>query len=442
MARNALCLALSAAYPARRRADGDVYQLLGGRIIGGGSSINAMAAVRPTKHDLDTWAALGNPGWSYEDCLPVLERMDGRNGGPLHIERAALPSAGSTGMVAALVDLALAAGLPLCPDESVADPMGVVPAAANIKDGLRQSTNVAYLDPTRSRPNLDVLAGASVHSLQLEGTRVREVRYERDGEVHAVEAGRVVLSAGVFRSPQILMLSGIGPVTHLAHLRIDVVHPLDGVGSNYQDHPTVTLTFEAVSDPLDEGTVSGVVRLVFGSDPASSVPDIHVYLRAPVDEAGTRLLSIGVSLMEHRSRGRVYLNSANPGDLPGIDDALLADPDNIAAMMAGLNVVHELVHGENMSRYIGHLVSPDPKEDWQRYAITSFESYYHGVGTCKMGPASDRGSVVDASLRVHGIENLYVADASIMPTIPHANTNLAAIMIGERVSDFIAEAEV
>ena len=111
-----------AAYPARRRADGDVYQLFGGRIIGGGSSINAMAAVRPAKHDLDTWAALGNPGWSYEDCLPVLERMEVRSGGPLHIERAVLPSAGSTGLVAALVDSALAAGLPLCPDESVADP--------------------------------------------------------------------------------------------------------------------------------------------------------------------------------------------------------------------------------------------------------------------------------------------------------------------------------
>ena len=424
-------------YPARRHADGGMHDLLAGRIMGGGSSINAAAAVRPAKSDLDGWAELGNHGWSYEDCLPVLERIEARGGGPLHIERADLPEHGAPGLVAALVDSAAAAGLPRCRDESVAEPLGIVPAAFNVKDGVRQSTNVAYLGPARPRPNLDVLAGAAAHSLAVDGSRVSGVRYEHGGEVGTVDAGRVVLSAGVFRSPQILMLSGIGPAADLQRLGIDVVHPLPGVGRNFQDHPTVILMYEATADPRLEGPVSGVIRLVFPGDPSSSAADIHVYLRPTFAESGRRLLPVAVSLVEHRSRGRVYLKSADPDQLPGIDDALLTHPDDVAALTRGLQAVHEIVSSDAVSGYVGSLVSPAPGEGFTRHAVSTFESFFHGVGTCKMGPESDPESVVDPSLRVHGIENLYVADASIMPTIPHANTNLAAIMIGERVGDLI-----
>ena len=426
-------------YPARRRADGSTHYVAGGRIMGGGSSVNAMAHVRPSAYDLDGWRARGNPGWSYSECRPVLDRMES-TGGPLHIERLPPPDRQAAGLLPALVGAAVSAGLPLGEHGAAAEPFGVLPVAANIENGRRQSTSVAYLDPARDRANLDVVADATVASLGIEGGRAHQVRYRRHGDRSAAAGDTIVLCAGVYHSPQILMLSGVGSPGELERLGIDVVHALDGVGRNYQDHATVFLTFEAGPNVHNGEPVSGHIGLAFKSDPGLPIGDIHVYLRPPVEMNGALVLQIAVNLVEHRARGRVFLEDADPAGLPGVDDTLLTHSADIAAMTAGMEFMRDLVGGEAMRPYFGGLVEPGSGEDWARYAQTSYESYYHGVGTCMMGPASDAHAVVDPALRVHGIENLYVADASVMPTIPHGNTNAAAIMIGERVSDFIRHA--
>ena len=437
-------------YPTQRRSDDSTFYPLSERIMGGGSSVNAMAVVRPTKHDLDTWASRDNPGWSYDNCLPVLKRIESDQDfgdspihgadGPLYVKRRFSFDAIAPGPISAFIDRAVSMGMPLCPDLNVPDPFGVCPSAANIKDGVRQSTTVAYLGPARERPNLRIVPDATVVSLSVAGNRIDELRYEQEGELRTVSADRIVLSAGVFHSPQILMLSGIGPAKELERLGIPAAHVLNGVGENYQDHAAVNMTFEGPSEFNPDWVVAGF-RLVYKSDPDLPNGNFHIYMRPPIEVRGLkRMMPVAANLIEQRARGRVFLSSTDPHALPEIDDAMLTHPDDIKAMTTAMQFIHDLVQHESMKEFYGPLLQPGPTEDWANFARTTYDSYHHGVGTCMMGPASDAMAVVDHKLRVHGIENLYVADASIMPTVTHANTNVTSIMIGERVSDFIQEA--
>jgi choline dehydrogenase len=437
-------------YPTERKADASVYYPLSGRVMGGGSSVNMMAVVHPTQHDLDTWARLGNPGWSYEDCLPVLKRIESDqeygdepqhgSGGPLHVQRTSSLANIEPGLVKSFIDRAVSMGLPLNDDWNVPDPSGVVRAAQNVKDGLRQSTAVAYLDPARDRPNLTIMSDAQVQSLKVEDRRVTGVTYEREGVVATAQSDTVVLSAGVYHSPQILLLSGVGPENELSGMGIPIVHALPGVGANYQDHASVTLTFTGTEGFNPDWVVPGF-RLTYKSDPTLTNADFHIFMRAPVIVEGLLpMMPITANLIEQRSRGRITLASTDPHDLPLIDDGLLQHPADIAAMASAMRFIHELVDHESLRDYFGDMLQPAPGEDWEEFALTTYDCYHHGVGTCKMGPADDNMSVVDHKLKVHGLENLYVADASVMPTVTHANTNISAIMIGERVSDFIKEA--
>ena len=434
-------------YPTERKADGSVYYPLSGRVMGGGSSVNMMAVVHPTQYDLDGWAQRGNPGWSYEDCLPILKRIESDqdfgdrpqhgSDGPLNVERPVSPAALEGGLVKAVIDRAVSLGLPLGDDWNVPDPAGVLPRASNVKDGRRQSASVAYLDPSRGRPNLAIAADAHVHTLAIEGGRVQEVVYERDGVMNTVAADLVVLSAGVYHSPQILMLSGVGPPEHLRELRVPVVHALPGVGENYQDHASVTLTFRG-AEGFDPDWIVPGFRLTYKSDPALPNADFHIHLRPPVNVEGLRpMIPLTANLIQHRSRGRVYLANRDPRELPLIDDGLLQHPDDVAAVLRAMRFIHDLVDHESLRDYFGPLLQPAEDDDWETFALTTYDCYHHGVGSCMMGPASDDMAVVDSRLRVHGLSNLYVADASIMPIVPHANTNMTAIMIGERVADFI-----
>lgn len=416
--------------------------------MGGGSSVNVMAAPRPTKHDLDSWAALGNPDWTWEQCLPVLKRMesdqdfpdDPRHGnvGPLYIKRPHLLENRPTGRFGALFDRAQSLGLPICRDSNIEDPWGICTSPFTIKNGLRQSTTVAYLQPARGRPNLHIVAEALVHRLEIAGHRVTGVRYERGGHLDTAFADRVVLSAGCYHSPQLLMLSGIGPAKQLEALGIPVVHRLEGVGENYQDHAVVYMTFEGPNEVEPDPLVARF-RLMIKSDPSRPCPDFHIHLRPPTEVPGLkRMMPISLHLLEQHNRGRVSLASADPHDLPLVDARLLEHPDDVEQMSAAMQWLYELVDHPTMRPYYGPLIKPAPDEDWVRYAQSTLDSYHHGVGTCMMGPASNPMAVVDQYLRVHGMDNLMVADASIMPTVPHANTNLTCIMIGERAADFIA----
>jgi choline dehydrogenase len=436
-------------YPTKRNYDGSEFYSLAGRITGGGSSVNMMAIPRPIKADLDTWASQGNPDWSWDKVLPVLKRMEADqdfpddpihgNSGPIYVKRKHLFDVELGEQENALLETLNKLGIPRFLDQNIPNPVGVAPVARNSKEGKRQSATVMYLDPARRRSNLTIIDEASVSSLLLNGKRVTGVGYRKDGRDHTVTADNVVLSAGVYHSPQIMMLSGIGPSAQLKQHGIPLVQDMAGIGENYQDHPMLTMTFKSNPDnqkPLMRGRSS--LKLYFKTDSARDHLNFHIIPREAINLSGIGdMLGFSCNLLEQTNRGRLTLQSADPSDLPNIDPQVLEHPKDIAAMLAAMKFVQRLASSAPLSEFFGELFSPNPKEDWEKFARSSYTSYYHGVGTCKMGPASDPMAVVEQQLRVHGVENLWVGDASIMPTVVHANTNLTVMMIAERAAEFI-----
>ncbi|MBI4525886.1 MAG: GMC family oxidoreductase N-terminal domain-containing protein [Deltaproteobacteria bacterium] len=435
-------------YPTERKIDGSHFYSLAGRVMGGGSSVNVMSILRPPRADFDDWVRLGNPEWSYENLLPVMKRIESDqdypdtplhgHDGPLYIKRPFTFDSPMSAPVRAFIDRSLSLGLPRCPDINIPDPIGVCIAPYNIKDGKRQSTTVAYLDLARGRANLNIVPEAQVTSLELSGLRAEGVRYERDGRLFTALGDQIVLCAGVYHSPQILMLSGIGPKAELEKRGINVVHDLPGVGENYQDHAVVYMTFEGTKHSREEWVVPRF-RLVLKSNPALDAGNFHIVMRPPTEVAGIkRMMPVSAHLLEQRLRGRIFLKSADPRELPGIESRMLEDPEDIKAMVWAMEFIARLVEG--IEEFYGPPIQPGPAEDWAKFARSTYDSYHHGVGTCMMGPASNEMAVVDEKLRVHGMNNLWVGDASTMPIVTRANTNLASILIGERLSDFIKQA--
>lgn len=424
------------------REDGSSFPLLSGRIMGGGSSINNLAVVRPMACDFTAWSAFGGDAWSYDALLPTMRAIEddpdfgddpihGR-GGPLHLERSYRLDDAMDPPVRALVAAAAELGLPRCDDLNVPEPLGVCASPYNVREGVRQSTAVAYLGPARDRPNLTILADTTVTRVRLDGGRATGVEIIDDaGGARSVQASRIVLTAGVFHSPQVLLLSGIGPREELERHGIDTVVELDGVGRDYQDHAVVYITFQGTTD-LREDYVIPKVRLIARSSPEAPDPDLHIFMQPSIRMEGMPpLLPVSIRLLEHRSRGRVRLATSDPADLPIVEPGLLDHPGDRAAMLGGFRLVEQLVARPSLAEFYGPLLSPGPDEDPMEHIRSSYISYYHGVGTCRMGPAADPGAVVGPDLRVHGVDGLWVADASVLPTVPHANTNLAAILVGE-----------
>lgn len=424
------------------RPDGSTFPLLSGRIMGGGSSVNNLAVVRPMARDFAAWARFGGAAWSYETLLPLMRAIEADPDfgdsplhgadGPLHLHRGYRLEDPADPPVEALIRAAGDLGLPLCPDLNVAEPVGVSASPYGIRDGVRQSTTVAYLDPARRRPNLTVLADTGATRIVLDGRQASGVEIaDASGARRVVTAPRIVLSAGVYHSPQLLMLSGIGPVDELAAHGIDAVVDLPGVGHGYQDHAVVYVTYEGTSD-LREDYVIPKVRLIARSDPAREAPDLHIFMRPSIRLDGMPpLLPVSIHLLEHRSTGRVRLASSDPADLPVVEPALLEHHGDIDAMLGGVNLVTQLTEHPDLAAFYGSRVVPDQGTDPLEHIRSSFITYNHGVGTCRIGPAGDPGAVVDPALRVHGVDGLWVADASVLPTVPHANTALAAILVGE-----------
>jgi choline dehydrogenase len=438
-------------YPTKRNFDGSEFYSLAGRITGGGSSVNMMAIPRPIKADLDTWASQGNPEWAWEKVLPVLRRMESDqdfpdspihgNSGPIQVRRKHLFDIKLGEQEQALLEALDKLGVPRFVDLNVPNPYGVAPVARNIKDGKRLSATVAYLNPARHRSNLTVIGEAQVRSLLLRGKAAMGVRYRKEGRDDSATADKVVLGAGVYHSPQILMLSGIGPSAELKRLDISVVQDMPGIGENYQDHPMVTMTFKAnLANQKPLMRARSTVKIYFKTDPAREYLNFHIIPREAIELSGIGdMLGFSCNLLEQTNRGKVTLRSTDPADLPDIDPQVLEHPKDIAAMLSAMRFVQRLAGTDPLSQFFGELFSPGANEDWEKFARSSYTSYYHGVGTCKMGPASDPMAVVDQRLRVHGVDNLWVGDASIMPTVAHANTNLTVMMIAERATDFIKE---
>jgi choline dehydrogenase len=433
------------------RPDGSSFPLLSGRIMGGGSSVNNLAVVRPMRVDFDAWSRYGGEGWSYDALLPLMRDIEDDpdfgadpihgSGGPLHLERSYRLDESVDPPVRALIRAAADAGLPVCHDLNVPEPIGVCASPYNVRDGRRQSTAVAYLDPARTRPNLEIRADTTVARVLLDGARACGVEVqEADGQRTTIGARRIVLAAGVFHSPQLLLRSGVGPADELAAHGVLPLVELDGVGRGYQDHAVVYITFQGTTE-LREDYVIPKVRLIARSDPSRLTPDLHVFMQPSIRMEGLPpLLPVSVRLIEHRATGRVRLASADPAALPIIEPALMEHPDDIAAVARGIAFVRELVGHPALAEFYGDLLDPDPAADPVEHILASYISYYHGVGTCRIGGEHDRGAVVDPTLRVHGVEGLWVADASVLPTVPHANTNLAAILVGELGARSIATA--
>lgn len=424
------------------RDDGSSFPLLSGRIMGGGTSVNNLAVVRPMARDFAAWEAYGGEAWSYDALLPLMRAIEADPDfgdsplhgadGPLALHRGYHLDDPADPPVEALIRAARDLGLPLCHDLNVAEAFGVSASPYAIRDGRRQSTTVAYLDAARGRPNLTIAADTAATRVVLDGARACGIEVTTaDGGRRIISAGRVVLAAGVYHSPQLLLLSGIGPRAELERHGIAPLVELPGVGANYQDHAVVYITYQGTSD-LHEDYVIPKVRLIAKSDPDRDAPDLHVFMRPSIRMEGMApLLPVSLHLLEHRSQGRVRLASADPQELPIVEPALLEDPGDIEAMLGGLRFVDRLVSHPDLAAFYGPRVVPDPSSDPVDHIQASYITYNHGVGTCRIGPADDPGAVVSPSLRVHGVEGLWVADASVLPTVPHANTALAAILVGE-----------
>lgn len=449
-----------------------------GKALGGSSSVNAMCYTRGHPSDYDHWANLGNPGWSFQELLPYFRRAEhfepGGGGdyhgvdGPLHVSGQREPNPISQVLAAAGEEV----GIPPNPDFNGPRQEGLGLYHVTIKDGRRWSAAAAYLREAQGRPNLHVITGGHVLRLILEDGRAVGVELHRGRRRETLRAGReVLLCAGAINSPQLLMLSGVGPEDELRRHRIAVQKALPGVGRNLQDHLDILIVHRA-TQPVTHGlTFSSIPSLIRAfrayrrgdigmlssngteaggfacSRPGLDVPDLqlHLTLVKLEDHAGNLRLLLGHGFSLHvcnlrpRSRGTITLASANPLDAPLIDPNYLADPDDMAQMLAAVRLGRRILATEAFTPYRGEELFPgaaaQSEDELRDFVRRRADTIYHPVGTCRMG--SDADAVVDARLRVHGVPGLRVVDASIMPTLIGGNTNGPVIAIAEKAADLI-----
>ena len=443
-----------------------------GKSLGGSSSMNAMLYVRGRPLDYDGWASQGAPGWAFAEVLPYFKRSEDNvrgasefhgAGGPMRVSEQRSPRP----MDRRLLEACAAAGIPRIGDYNGPEQDGASMFQVTQRNGRRWSAADAFLRPVLKRPNLEVRTKATVLGLKLDGNRVVGVRLSRGRRGHqVVRAEReVVLCAGAIGSPQLLLLSGIGPADELMQVGVPVQHDLRGVGRNLQDHPFVTIIWE-VNDrrtlygadkpkPMAEwvlrrtgplsSTVAEVVAFVRtrGGLPAA---DIQFHMGAAYfDDHGAaeydgHCMVIAPVLVAPQARGQVWLRSVDPTDKPRIVTNTLGSPDDLASMLAGVRLAREIARQSPLKETIVKELKPGANAlddeglaaDLRRRLML----IYHPVGTCRMSD-TDPNAVVDSQLRVHGLEGLRVADASIMPIISGGNTNAPTTMIAEKAADLI-----
>jgi choline dehydrogenase-like flavoprotein len=442
-----------------------------GKGLGGSSSMNAMLYVRGRPLDYDTWEAQGAPGWGYRDVLPYfIKSEDNARGasewhgatGPLRVSEQRSPRP----LDRRLIDASVAAGIPYIADYNGPEQDGVSMFQVNQWGGKRFSSADAFLRPVMDRPNLEVRTRATVLGVQLEGDRAVGVRLRRGRRgSELVRGGEVVLSAGAINSPQILQLSGIGAPEDLQAVGVEVRHVLPGVGGNLQDHPAIALNFEvsdqdtlyvaekprAVAEWLlrRTGPLSSTVAEVVAfhrSRPGLPAPDLQYHMGpAYYEDHGAETFDghaivLGPVLISPKARGRVWLRSADPTDKPRILTNSLSEPEDRAALLAGVKLGREIASQPALQEIIVRELKPGPEvlgdDDLEADIRRRLFLIYHPVGTCRMSDTAD-GAVVDSRLRVHGLEGLRVVDASIMPLIPGGNTHAPTVMVAERAADLI-----
>ena len=420
---------------------GEVENLRRGKLLGGTSWVTRFG-LRGSPGDYDEWAALGNPGWGFDDVLPTFTRLEADvdfGDRPWHGESGPLPVDRYLGQeltevaTAALTALE-AVGFPAVEDHNQPGAVGAGRMPMTSRDGVRVTTADAYLSAADAPSNLTIRPDAQVDSVVLEGERTSGVRL-LDGT--AVEAGRVVLCAGTYGSPPILLRSGIGPAEHLRSVGVPVRVDLPGVGANLADHVGVEIDC-GYGGSAREGPVLHVVATFHSSiTPGDEAPDLMLWLTDPVGDPP--IFEIDACLMRPRSRGAVKLRSADPAEPPRIELPGLCDPADVERLAEGYLRALEIAHRPEVRRLCAKLPTPEVREAraLKRMISATAWSIPHVVGTCAMGPRPDDGAVVDASGGVHGVDGLSVVDASIVPNGPSAFTHLPAIMLAERLSEEI-----
>ena len=445
-----------------------------GKLLGGSSSINAMCYIRGVAADYDAWAAGGASGWHWDNVLPYFRRSEGNARGEDAWHGADGPLCVSdlrhvNPLTRVFVEAGRQAGLGLNDDFNGARQEGVGLYQVTQRDGARCSAAVAYLDPAKARPNLTIRTHAEVSRITFERGRANGVVCSIKGQGFHFEAAReVILSGGAINSPQLLMLSGIGPADELRRMGIEVLHDAPGVGANLQDHLDVT-TLQHCTQPISYDRISevktalqyylgghrgpgtsnvaegaGFVRSRLAQDARADI-QLH-FIPAMIDDHGrNRLRGDGYTLhacfLRPRSRGSVRLASNRAADKPIIDPNYLGDAEGFDRRMlvecAKLSL--EILAQKAFDPYRGAPIFPatTPRTDaeFMDFVRSRAETVYHPIGTCRMG--SDAAAVVDPQLRVHGVDGLRVVDASVMPDLPGGNTNAPTIMIAERAADLI-----
>jgi choline dehydrogenase len=438
-----------------------------GRVLGGSSSINAMVYIRGNRLDYDDW---GVPGWSYEDLLPYFRKAEDNErgadefhgtGGPLPVSE----QRSGNRISRAFVEAGVEAGLARNPDFNGASQDGVGLYQVTQRGGMRGSAAVAYLHPAMQRPNLTVMPYMHVHRVLFEGTRAVGVAASQLGQLQEFRAEReVILSGGAYNSPQLLMLSGVGPAEHLMMREIEVLLDQPAVGENLSDHPATQLVWttpepESLLLALEpaaleefEATQTGP----FASNLAEAGGFIRVGEGAPAPDiqfhvAPVQIVNEGMSdpeahgiwvspcLLTEHSRGTVRLASSDPTAKPLVHNAFYSRGDDMDRMIAGLRSALEICAQPALAPYCAepfNVPAGDSNEALRAHAARTTFAIYHPVGTCRMG--SDSAAVVDEQLRVNGLEGLRVIDASVMPTVPRGNTNAPTIALAERAAELIA----
>ena len=432
-----------------------------GKVTGGSSAINGQVFLRGVPEDYDAWAAMGNDQWSFQNILQYLRKIEAdtdfgdgdfhNSDGPIIVRRFKpgewLPDQ------RAFYNACRAAGFPDSPDHNAPDASGVGPRPYNNPNGIRWSTALGYLDPSRHRLNLTIRPNCMVQRLIIEGKRVTGVEVESGGERFTVEGEEIILSAGAIGSPHILMLSGVGSAENLQSVGIPVVHHLPGVGQNLRDHPHAFVTWRTKKDhPLDGMAPRSQLAVRWtakGSDLRNDLMLTMVsYSTAQLKQPGVHMEPLGIRMLSSLElavgSGELRLTSSDPNVQPFLDYRYLDNEFDRRRMRELIRTAIKLADADGFKPIIEERIDPTDAdlatdEALDEWLLSEVSTSQHISCTCKMGPDSDPMAVVDQYGRVRGLEGLRIADASIMPNCIRANTNVTTMMIGEQISDFIRQ---